>query len=165
MAGRPGYEDRHLGQSQARRRKQNPIYCNYPQIRNQCLDQGRRKDRVAPGGRPRPGYLRPAYKCRKGQVKILTADFSDAFLNLAVKRSERRTRQCGHQDGFWSICSIRACCLWLATAPLLAGRAAAWLGRSAQALHRLQIYVDDPALVACGNRSQRTWTFARALLF
>ena len=107
-------------------------------------------------------------ECQAGQVEILTADFSDAFLNLGISEKERGNVVIKTASGQYA--AYAGVPFGLATAPLLWGRAAAWLGRTAQALHskwehRLQIYVDDPALVARGNRSTRTWTFARTLLF
>ena len=107
-------------------------------------------------------------ECQSGKVEILTADFSDAFLNLGIKESERGNVIIKTASGQYA--SYAGVPFGLATAPLLWGRAAAWLGRTAQALHskwehRMQIYVDDPALVTRGTRSQRTWTFARTLLY
>ena len=103
-----------------------------------------------------------------GKVEIMTADFSDAFLNLGIKENERGSVIIKTASGQYA--AYAGVPFGLATAPLLWGRAAAWLGRTAQALHtkwdhRMQIYVDDPALVARGTRSQRTWTFARTLLY
>ena len=107
-------------------------------------------------------------ECRSGPVEILTADFSDAFLNLGIKERERGNVVIRTASGTYA--AYAGVPFGLATAPLLWGRAAAWLGRTAQALHnkwdqRMQIYVDDPALVARGSRAQRTWTFARTLLY
>ena len=86
-----------------------------------------------------------------GKVEILTADFSDAFLNLGIKENERGSVIIKTASGQYA--AYAGVPFGLATAPLLWGRAAAWLGRTAQALHtkwdhRMQIYVDDPALVA-----------------
>ena len=81
-----------------------------------------------------------------GDVEIMTADFTDAFLNLSIMEEER-----GHVivlTGHDSYAAYRGVPFGLASAPLLWGRAAAFIGRASQAVHsqgehRMQIYVDD----------------------
>ncbi len=78
-----------------------------------------------------------------GDVEIMTADFTDAFLNLSIMEEER-----GHVivlTGHDSYAAHRGVPFGLASAPLLWGRPAAFIGRASQAVHsqgehRMQIY-------------------------
>lgn len=66
------------------------------------------------------------------EIEYFSADISDAFLNLGVTESERGftvVRTMGEEYG-----SYRGVPFGLATAPLLWGRSAAWLGRATQAV-------------------------------
>ncbi len=102
-----------------------------------------------------------------GEVELFTADFQDAFLNLAITEEERGHAIVLMKQGHFG--SYRGVPFGLATAPLLWGRAAAFIGRCTQAVHsrdqhRLQIYVDDPAIVVGGHRARRTWLLSRTLI-
>ena len=101
------------------------------------------------------------------QVEIFTADFQDAFLNLSISEEERGHATILKEEGIYA--AYRGVPFGLATAPLLWGRAAAFIGRATQAMqlphqHRLQIYVDDPAICVVGTIRTRTWLIARTLL-
>ena len=102
----------------------------------------------------------------RGDLEFLTADFSDAFLNLSIEEAERGNAVILLGENNYA--AYRGVPFGLATAPLLWGRVAAWIGRSSQAIHsqwqhRLQIYVDDPILVVKGNTHQRNWLMAQTL--
>lgn len=91
-------------------------------------------------------------------VELFTADFQDAFLNLVITEEERGHAIVLMKQGHFG--AYKGVPFGLATAPLLWGRAAAFIGRCTQAVqardqHRLQIYVDDPAIVVGGRRTQR----------
>lgn len=84
---------------------------------------------------------------KPGELEFLTADFSDAFLNLGIDEAERGNAIILISEKEYA--AYRGVPFGLATAPLLWGRVAAWIGRASQAIHsqwqhRLQIYVDDP---------------------
>lgn len=100
-------------------------------------------------------------------VELFTADFQDAFLNLVITEEERGHAIVLMKQGHFG--AYKGVPFGLATAPLLWGRAAAFIGRCTQAVqardqHRLQIYVDDPAIVVGGRRTQRTWLLGRTLI-
>ena len=106
--------------------------------------------------------LRPGH----GDLEFLTADFSDAFLNLGIDEAERGNAVILLGENRYA--AYRGVPFGLATAPLLWGRVAAWIGRASQAIHsqwqhRLQIYVDDPILYVKGDSHQRTHLMARTL--
>ena len=99
--------------------------------------------------------------------ELFTADFQDAFLNLVITEEERGHAIVLMKQGHFG--AYKGVPFGLATAPLLWGRAAAFIGRCTQAVqardqHRLQIYVDDPAIVVGGRRTQRTWLLGRTLI-
>lgn len=86
------------------------------------------------------------------EEEIFTADFQDAFLNLSISAEERGYVIILKEEGTYA--AYKGVPFGLATAPLLWGRAAAFIGRATQAMqlphqHRLQIYVDDPAVCVC----------------
>lgn len=101
------------------------------------------------------------------EVELYTADFTDAFLNLPIDPEEKQYAVIMAKPGRY--CAYRGVPFGLASAPLVWGRMAAWLGRAAQALHppgqhRLQIYVDDPAAVIQGSQSQRDRIISKTLV-
>ena len=63
-----------------------------------------------------------------GNVELYTADFTDAFLNLGIHSEERGYTVVKSGDAEYS--SYSGVPFGLATAPLLWGRAAAWIGRA-----------------------------------
>ena len=78
-------------------------------------------------------------------LEFLTIDIADAFLNLQIKEGERANTIIRAQDGDYLV--YKGVPFGLATAPLLWGRVAAWLGRATQSIFerarvRTQIYVD-----------------------
>ena len=100
-------------------------------------------------------------------VEVMTADFSDAFLNLGISERERGHAVVLVKPGVYA--AYRGVPFGLASAPLLWGRAAAFIGRVTQAVqsassHRLQIYVDDPAVVVGGHKKDRDWYLCRTLI-
>ena len=100
-------------------------------------------------------------------LEFLTIDIADAFLNLQIKEGERANTIIRAQDGDYLV--YKGVPFGLATAPLLWGRVAAWLGRATQSIFerarvRTQIYVDDPVLVVRGYGDARRWYLARAIL-
>ena len=100
-------------------------------------------------------------------LEFLTIDIADAFLNLQIKEGERANTIIRAQDGDYLV--YKGVPFGLATAPLLWGRVAAWLGRATQSIFerarvRAQIYVDDPVLVVRGYGDARRWYLARAIL-
>ena len=100
-------------------------------------------------------------------VEIMTADFSDAFLNLAISEKERGHAVILVKPGVYA--AYRGVPFGLASAPLLWGRAAAFIGRATQAVHspeqhRMQIYVDDPAVAVGGAKADRDWALCRTLM-
>ena len=90
-----------------------------------------------------------------GSVYLLIADFEDAFRSLGLAESEFRYLFAKHPvDGYVNFrtvhCGGAAC-------PLIWGRGAAFLGRSGSSLFkesevRLQVYVDDPAVLLSGPK-------------
>eukprot|EP00435_Cladocopium_sp_Y103_P060710 s216_g22.t1 len=101
-----------------------------------------------------------------GAIELFTADFVDAFLNLPIAQGERGFAIIKLSDGQYA--SYRGVPFGLASAPLLWGRAAAWIARATQAVQRpetfrLQVYVDDPVAAVCGSRTDRTWLIARTM--
>lgn len=104
---------------------------------------------------------------RGESLEFLTIDIADAFLNLQIEDEERANTIIRAQEGDYLV--YKGVPFGLATAPLLWGRVAAWLGRATQSIFergqvRTQTYVDDPVLIARGYRDARRWYFARALL-
>ena len=100
-------------------------------------------------------------------VELFTADFTDAFLNLPIAPEEKQHAII--MESTDQYCAYRGVPFGLATAPLVWGRAAAWLARAAQALHppdqhRLQIYVDDPAGVVRGTSKERDRIISKTLI-
>lgn len=101
------------------------------------------------------------------EIEFFSADISDAFLNLGVQEEERGFAVVRTAEGEYA--SYRGVPFGLATAPLLWGRSAAWLGRATQAIlgpweGRTQIYVDDPIITLSGNRPHRSHLIAKILM-
>eukprot|EP00435_Cladocopium_sp_Y103_P022183 s718_g5.t1 len=99
--------------------------------------------------------------------EYFTADFTDAFLNLAIKESERGFAMVKTGSGDYA--AYRGVPFCLATAPLLWGRTSAWIARATQAAHqdwesRLHIYVDDPVSIVSGDKATRTARIAKTLM-
>lgn len=101
-----------------------------------------------------------------GALELFTADVSDAFLNLPVMEVERGYTVIKLSDN--SYAAYKGVPFGLASAPLLWGRAAAWIARATQAIHnpwtfRLQVYVDDPIAIVKGDQNTRAWLVMRTL--
>ena len=67
---------------------------------------------------------------KPGELEFLTADFSDAFLNLGIDEAERGNAIILISEKEYASC--RGVPFGLATAPLLWGRVAAWIGLASQ---------------------------------
>eukprot|EP00435_Cladocopium_sp_Y103_P041707 s3444_g11.t1 len=103
-----------------------------------------------------------------GDIEYFTADFSDALLNLGITEGERGYAVVRTTTDAYA--AYRGVPFGLATAPLLWGRASAWIGRATQSLHqewesRLQIYVDDPVCLVTGPPQTRSHRIAKILTF
>lgn len=101
-------------------------------------------------------------------LEFFSADFSDAFLNLAIAEEERGYAVVRTASGDYA--AYKGVPFGLATAPLGWGRTAAWIGRATQALSqewrsRTHIYVDDPICIVRGDRASRTFVIAKVLAF
>ena len=101
------------------------------------------------------------------EVEMLVIDIVDAFLNSRTQEEERAYAIVTDEEHYYA---YRGVPFGLASAPLLWGRVAAWLGRSAQAVSKpsglaMQIYVDDPIPTAAGSKKTRTRALAKVILF
>ena len=90
------------------------------------------------------------------QVMIATLDFSDAFKHLQVRRTEQRFLAGQAKEGFFVYKTVL---FGVKTGPLVWGRMAGLIARSTQALfsddsYRLQVFVDDPIIVAKGTSEE-----------
>ena len=99
--------------------------------------------------------------------EIAVVDFEDAFHTLAL-REEDRGGMAIRTVGGWAV--FRRLCCGMAAAPLIWCRVGAAAGRLGQALFRpqelrLQIFVDDPAIVMQGRPETRAWNLGILLLF
>ena len=102
----------------------------------------------------------------QAEVEMLVVDIVDAFLNLKIAEEERAYAVVTNEDEYFAYSGVP---FGLASAPLLWGRVAAWLGRAGQAVSepdqlRMQVYVDDPILAAIGDMPSRDRAFARVIL-
>lgn len=102
------------------------------------------------------------------EVELLVVDFADAFQTLGVHPDELRHQVVAGLDGEYY--GLESVAFGGAGSPLLWGRAAAFLGRSGQALFapgeaRIELFVDDPIVCAAGSRSQRVRCFCVLLLW
>ena len=91
------------------------------------------------------------------EVSIMVADFQDAFHTLGVLRDERPFQVFKLPCGGYGV--YETAVFGGGGSPLTWGRAAAFVGRSSQALFnpkraRIQIYVDDPLTVWRGTGTQ-----------
>ena len=92
--------------------------------------------------------------CHQGEtVTALVVDIEGAFHNVPHRASEKRF-VCAQAFGAYYIFDVSV--FGAKSAPTIWGRFAAWLGRSMSSLFdpsgfRVQIYVDDPAVVVRGN--------------
>ena len=89
------------------------------------------------------------------KVRFMSLDFSDAFKHLHVRQNEYR---------------YRTVLFGVKTGPLVWGRVAALIARSTQALFhpsrcQLQIFVDDPLIVARGTETQLSSVYNIVLLW
>jgi hypothetical protein len=99
-------------------------------------------------------------------IEFLVADVKDAFLLMKIAEDERAYTIVTDGGLYYAYVGVP---FGLASAPLLWGRVAAWLGRLAQAVSkpqelRCQIYVDDPVLVAAGPPRIRQRILSRVML-
>lgn len=99
-------------------------------------------------------------------VELMVVDFVDAFFNLQINEDERGYVTVTDNKDYYV---YKGLAFGLSCAPLLWGRVAAWLGRSAQAVSppqrlRCQIYVDDPVIATIGTPQERIRALARVLL-
>eukprot|EP00435_Cladocopium_sp_Y103_P022155 s5939_g5.t1 len=128
------------------------------------------------------GSVRSRSRC---QAPVGMPVISDLQSRLALSRQARYSRPAGPGAGIFpgprlrggfaviksgqdEYSAYRGVPFGLATAPLLWGRTAAWLGRATQAIHlpgehRLQIYVDDPAGIVKGSRDHRDHLIGKTL--
>ena len=102
------------------------------------------------------------------QIELCVIDVTDAFLNLKV--DEEESAYVIVTDNLGQYYCYSGVPFGLASAPLLWGRVAAWLGRAAQAIAepqkaRLQIYVDDPVIAVAGSKDVRDHSLALILVF
>ena len=111
-----------------------------------------------------------AQQSSKGEegVELAVVDFVDAYQTIGVHPDEQRHQVIAGFDGAYYI--MKSVAFGGAGSPLIWGRAAAFLGRSGQALFcpseaRLEIYVDDPVVVLRGSPVQRTRNFTILLLW
>jgi len=98
---------------------------------------------------------------------ISVVDFEDAFHTLSLKEIDRGVMAIKTVSG-WAV--FRRLCCGMAAAPLVWCRVGAAAGRLGQALFlptelRLQIFVDDPAIVTKGTSEERAWLLGVLLLF
>ena len=87
---------------------------------------------------------------------MLILDYVDAVMSLALRPAERRFACAILEDGrvlVWAVVGFGG-----KVFPLVYSRAASFASRSAQAMvvdtARLQLFVDDPAVVAWGPQTQ-----------
>ena len=101
------------------------------------------------------------------RVLYMSLDFSDAFKHLAVRENEYRYLSGRALGGFFVYKTVL---FGIKTGPLVWGRMAALIARSTQSLFhisrcRLQIFVDDPLIVARGTVEQLNSIFNVILLW
>ena len=101
------------------------------------------------------------------QVCFLSLDFSDAFKHLHVRLNEQRFLSGTALGGYFVYKTVL---FGVRTGPLVWGRMAALVARSTQALFhsdrcRLQVFVDDPLLVARGTQQQLANIYTMVLLW
>jgi len=101
------------------------------------------------------------------EVEWGSTDIKDAFLNIPVKPEDRRA-QCYKFFGRYYVSD--ALVFGAGPSPLIWGRMAAWLARTAQGLFDyrellLQIYVDDPIWAVRGDAATRRHLVVALLLF
>ena len=88
---------------------------------------------------------------------LSVVDFEDAFHTLAIREQDRGVMAISTHEG----CAVfRRLCCGVAAAPLAWCRVSAAAARLGQARFlpnelRMQIFVDDPAIVTCGTQEQR----------
>ena len=101
------------------------------------------------------------------RVELAVVDFEDAFHTLSLRERDRGVMAIRTLNG-WAV--FRRLCCGMAAAPLVWCRVGAAAGRLGQSLFlphelRLQIFVDDPAIVTQGTPEIRHWRFGVLLLF
>lgn len=101
------------------------------------------------------------------RVRFMSLDFSDAFKHLTVRDNERRFLSGRALGGFFM---YRTVLIGIKTGPLVWGRMAALIARATQAMFhgdrcRLQVFVDDPLVVARGSEQQLANIFNIVLLW
>lgn len=101
------------------------------------------------------------------QVSFMSLDFSDAFKHLHVRPNERRFLA-GSALGGWFV--YKTVLFGIRTGPLVWGRTAALVARATQSLFhvdrcRLQVFVDDPLVVARGTTFQLADIFNTILMW
>ena len=99
-------------------------------------------------------------------IEWLVLDVADAFHNIPLRPSERRFTCGKFQD---RVVVFESLCMGGKSAPNIWGRYAAAMGRILASIadpsrFRVEIFVDDPLMVASGDTISRDWTFTRALL-
>jgi hypothetical protein len=99
--------------------------------------------------------------------EIAVVDFEDAFHQLALREEDRGVMAIKTLHG-WAV--FRKLCCGMAAAPLVWCRVGAAAGRLGQSLFlphelRIQIFVDDPAIVVRGRPEERAWLLGILLLF
>lgn len=101
------------------------------------------------------------------RVRFMSLDFSDAFKHLTVRENEYKYLSGRALGGYFV---YRTVLFGVKTGPLVWGRVAALIARSTQALFhpsrcRLQIFVDDPLIVARGTEAELNSIFNIVLLW
>ena len=101
-----------------------------------------------------------------GDLEWMVLDVEDAFHNIPIYPTERKFACCKVRDTF---VVFRVLCMGGKASPTIWGRFAAAMGRFVSSIvHgdpcRMEIYVDDPILVAAGSLEDRTTIFAVAAL-
>ena len=98
---------------------------------------------------------------------LAVVDFEDAFHTLAIKEEDRGVMAIRTLDG-WAV--FRRLCCGMAAAPLVWCRVGSAAARLGQAVYRpeelrMQVFVDDPAIVTRGSPATRSWLLGTLLLF
>ena len=105
---------------------------------------------------------------RSSDLEFCIADFRDAFYTLPLRANEKKCAVLKGDDNMLYL--MQVVCFGFACGPVLWSRLAAAACRVAQAEvtdseGKLQTYVDDPIIVACGSsRRARSVVFCRFLL-
>ena len=99
-------------------------------------------------------------------VEFLVADIKDAFLQLKLAEHERAYTTVTDGEHYYAYVGMP---FGLASAPLVWGRVAAWIGRLGQSVSmpqelRAQVSVDDPILAASGTPRLRQRALSRVML-